>query len=151
MGRLPYKIPGTSGVYELIDPRDGRVRYVGFSRNVEARFIKHLWSGIARGAPVRVWLGELRRNKILPLCRIVVSEKPEHVLLAAERELILSYFLVGEADLNVRRTWQVGADGGVLESRATTVKLEDESAKGRAENALLRAAKSAESLVFTGS
>lgn len=48
-------------VYALLDPRDGTIRYVGVSTNVQGRVQFHRNGGGAKDNPAKVaWVGELR-------------------------------------------------------------------------------------------
>ena len=64
-------------VYELIDPRDGAVRYVGCSTDPRKRLNAHL--SRSHNPDVRLWIAELRGIGIVPRLR-VVGEAGCHIM-----------------------------------------------------------------------
>lgn len=53
-----------SGVYALIDPRDGQIRYIGQSINIKARFGQH--KNAKNDLPVSCWTRSLQKNGFNP-------------------------------------------------------------------------------------
>ena len=118
--------PRNQGVYGLVDPRTGKVRYIGTSNDLNYRVYSHLHSFSRRShTPKDVWIRELA----------ALGKKPIGVLLfpisipkalrdrhAIESDWIARYHLVGEADLNSKLTpvghqyGQVGQKQVVLEN-----------------------------------
>lgn len=98
-----------SGVYGLVDPRDGRVRYVGSSQDIAHRLYSHRHSSRSnRRRPCEVWLVELKNAGVQPFA-IVLEECEVGAVGDPARNLKISvwvdaYDLLGEADLNVRLT-----------------------------------------------
>lgn len=60
----------TVEIYALIDPRDGRVRYIGKANNAEARFKAHLREK-RRVTPVYCWIGKLRKLGLTPALNVI--------------------------------------------------------------------------------
>lgn len=58
--------PGTSGIYALIDPRDGTPRYVGSTRHAEHRLYAHISCCERLDTPRGRWLAELKAAGIWP-------------------------------------------------------------------------------------
>lgn len=105
------------GIYGLVDPRDGRVRYVGQSEDVEKRYRQHLDHNDPN-VRKRLWIKELSADGRAPGLSLLEAV-PVGDLIAIERRWIDTYRDRGEADLNI-------ANGG---SRAT---IEGWVALGRA-------------------
>src|SRR5664280_1343009 len=81
-------------VYELLDPRTGEIRYVGWTSNSPAlRLQQHLWDArYLQAKPHRCkWILELLRDGLIPLLDVVaigeVAEGPatERAVIAARR------------------------------------------------------------------
>ena len=93
----------TNYVYGLRDPRDGKIKYVGQTRNPEARYSGHVAIPTGRGLNAKEqWIKELRD----------VGAKPELVIL--ERPAI------GEATNRAERKWirEAQADSPVFNVQA---------------------------------
>jgi hypothetical protein len=91
----------TCGIYALVDPRTGRIMYVGQSIDIEKRFRTHLDTdryepNIAK----RRWLKELARLDLKPQL-IVLEECAFADLDSAERRTISSLKASGLAELNL--------------------------------------------------
>jgi hypothetical protein len=56
-----------SHIYHLIDPRDGKIRYVGKAVDVQERLRGHLNAADAKSE----WISELRRAGMVPLLKVV--------------------------------------------------------------------------------
>lgn len=96
------------GIYGLVDPVSGRVRYVGQSERIEVRFTTHSGSGGRKQpgstrTPRMAWLSELHARGLLPGLR-VLQEIPVGDMRDAENEWIFALQAQGDADLNVRAT-----------------------------------------------
>lgn len=89
----------TGTVYSLADPRDGKVRYIGQTKQppeVRAR---------GRYAPrVLAWMAELRDAGLAPSVAAVREDVPAGDLLAAEREEITRILVAGGTLLNEQAT-----------------------------------------------
>ena len=85
-----------SGIYGLLDPRTGYVRYVGRSKNIKNRYYTHL-----RGAghlPVACWVRSLKAVGLKPKLAIIEeTQAPE----TKEAHWIREYREKGQADLNL--------------------------------------------------
>jgi len=57
-------------IYGLVDPRDGKVRYVGKSINPKARLNSHLYYK-GDNHPKDEWLNELKDNNLIPEIKII--------------------------------------------------------------------------------
>lgn len=54
-------------IYALVDPRDGGIRYVGYSSDVTYRYKKHTTNlGRKDAAPVLIWVRELKTLGLMP-------------------------------------------------------------------------------------
>lgn len=89
------------GIYGLVDPRDGRVRYIGQSEDIEKRYKQHcaLRDFSRRRLALCMELG----GQLLSLR--IIEEMPRGDLDEAERRWIAHYRRLDQADTNV-------ADGG---------------------------------------
>ncbi|NKD84470.1 hypothetical protein [Haematospirillum jordaniae] len=91
----------TCGVYGLIDPETGLVRWVAASRNIELVFRLHCnlsWH-TPPGVKVTPWLIGLHRAGKAPILKILqVCEESDFG--REKREQVAIYELVGGADLN---------------------------------------------------
>lgn len=86
-------------IYLLVDPRDGRVRYVGQTRDPATRLAKHkedVWGGR------RDWLLDMRSNGIAPRM-VTIGAVPERLANLAERVVIAHYRAAGHPLLNAAR------------------------------------------------
>jgi DNA-binding XRE family transcriptional regulator len=63
-------------IYALVDPRDGRVRYVGRSVNPAVRMIAHM-NGLSTSRKGR-WLRELVAEGLTPLMKVLDETDWEH-------------------------------------------------------------------------
>lgn len=92
----------TCGVYGLVDPDTGLVRWVSASRNIELAFRLHCnlaWH-TPPGAKVTPWLITLHREGKAPILQIL-RECNESDFNHMKREQVEICELVGGADLNV--------------------------------------------------
>lgn len=88
-------------VYVLIDPRNERVRYVGITEDVYARFYQHLRC-LENNVDKNLWIQELKSENVMLIMRTVgLAETFEE---AREREdyWIHHYLSQGERLLNVQ-------------------------------------------------
>lgn len=92
-------------IYGLVDPRDGRIRYVGKTRNLQGRIRKHL-RGIETGKARSCWIEELRILGMKPSVT-VLQKTSKDGWKEAERFQIAFFRSRGLADLNATR----GGDG----------------------------------------
>lgn len=91
----------TCGVYGLVDPDTGLVRYVGAAWNIEATYNAHcskLWKKAS--GPLLEWLANLHRAEKSPILQIL-QECNESDFNRVKREQVEICELVGGADLNV--------------------------------------------------
>lgn len=65
-----------SGIYALVCPDSGEIRYVGRSNNINRRFADHLYSKKASSTPVSEWIYYLDKKNKKPEC--VILEKHEN-------------------------------------------------------------------------
>lgn len=98
----------TCGVYGLIDPDSGAMRFVGSAWNIEGKFkaiCEHPWkAGVStgwEGRDVKVWLISLYRDEKKPSLQIL-RKCDEHKFKEVFAEYVEIYKLTGEADLNVQ-------------------------------------------------
>jgi hypothetical protein len=92
----------TCGVYGLVDPDTGLVRWVSASRNIELAFRLHCnlaWH-TPPGAKVTPWLITLHREEKAPILQIL-RECGEADFNRVKREFVEINEIVGGADLNV--------------------------------------------------
>jgi hypothetical protein len=67
----------TTNIYVLIDPRDGKVRYVGKANNISQRYQAHLNRARDHQTHKRNWINELKKLKLKPILSII-DEVPIH-------------------------------------------------------------------------
>lgn len=60
----------TVEIYEIIDPRDGSVRYIGKANDTQKRFKQHLREINRRKTPLYAWMGKMRDMGLTPTVRI---------------------------------------------------------------------------------
>lgn len=89
-----------TAIYALKDPRDGRIRYVGRSRDPQSRLIGHLNGTVPAGKRCRAWLSELLAAGAVPEL-IVMEQAPDDGAADAETNVI-STLREKEPLLNVR-------------------------------------------------
>lgn len=77
--------PVEEEIYELKDPRDGQIHYVGRSVDVWQRWYQHQ-SSPQRGRMAE-WIKDLKRNKLSPVLNVVCRVRQE-LAKAAEAEQI---------------------------------------------------------------
>jgi len=86
-------------IYQLIDPRDGSVRWIGLTSNLKARTVEHLHGGKRSNPSKQAWVAELKAAGLYPIVEVIeeVDNKA-----AQERELhwLRFYQLEGEPLLN---------------------------------------------------
>jgi|GEM_PF-4878059 len=81
--------PARFVVYGLVDPRDGRVHYVGATKNLKQRVSLHrLRDGGGSGSPRRAWLEDLRVSGRWPFWVVVLQETTDALKHEVEREWI---------------------------------------------------------------
>ena len=84
---------GNYAVYALVDPRDMVVRYVGYSGQVQKRYLGH-----CRGrssVPVAAWIEELKAHGLAPILWILEEHIPDHIT-AERREWHWTAFFLAE-------------------------------------------------------
>lgn len=57
-------------IYEIIDPRDGSVRYIGKANDTQKRFKQHLREIRRRKSPLYAWIGKMRDLGLTPTARV---------------------------------------------------------------------------------
>lgn len=99
-------------IYLLVDPRNGRVMYVGQSANPEKRAVNHRCRS-ERNAAKQPWLADLRRYDMRPKM-IVLDWVNECDALDVEREVIRFHAEIGSPLFNLtgRNDLPVGARRG---------------------------------------
>lgn len=102
-------VAGTSGVYVLVDPRNGAPRYVGSTQHAEHRLYSHMSDSEKRKTPKQRWLAELKAMGRWPemwvLEEFEVGPKQGARRHEAERRWIdVCQELFGGADMNTRLT-----------------------------------------------
>lgn len=60
----------TVEIYEIIDPRDGTVRYIGKANDTQKRFKQHLREIKRRKSPLYAWMGKMRDMGLTPTARV---------------------------------------------------------------------------------
>jgi len=77
-------------IYALIDPLDRKIRYIGNTRNPEARYKQHLKEVEKRcKTEKQKWIRSLLDNKLKPLMRIMhIVEDEAQARLIEEKEVI---------------------------------------------------------------
>lgn len=88
-------------IYALIDPRTSEVRYIGQSKNAQARRTQHYTSPMAAGNAKMAWLAEMADAGHTARTR-VLERVPDAAADAAEQRWITHYLEAGAALLNVR-------------------------------------------------
>lgn len=88
------------GIYGLVDPRTGRVMYVGQSVDCEYRFRKHLRNESADNPAKSRWLRELDVLDLGPRL-VVLEECGREELDLAERRWLRQLKADGQAELNI--------------------------------------------------
>lgn len=88
------------GVYQLIDPRDQSIRYIGVTKDPQKRMVQHL---LAPLKVLKAWVIELKIAGLVPQMHIVWKQKDEFggwgKAKAKERELIFQQFKLGNTKL----------------------------------------------------
>ena len=100
--------PYTSGVYGLLDPLSGEIRYVGSSVRIEKRLYTHHHNIAPKNArPCQVWMAQMvLAGWDIKAC--LLEEVASAILLdqkrrnAHERDWIEHFNNLGQADLNVQ-------------------------------------------------
>lgn len=93
----------TVEIYGLVDPRDGRVRYIGKANDTRKRLAGHLRDARRRSTPVYAWVRKLGALGLKPEARVLERVEGDGWK-DAERRLIAEHRALGPL-LNV-------ADGG---------------------------------------
>lgn len=107
-------------VYILTDPRDGQVRYVGISCNVERRYDEHINHDNHNRTKLN-WIQGLKDAGLLPQFSVIESELPMETAIARERYWIRHYLNLGAPLTNisgVTKPWQ----GGIRQARPKKVR-----------------------------
>lgn len=96
------------GIYYLIDPIDGRVRYVGYSRDPEKRYEAHVMQSFACSTHKETWIYSLVKQNLLPTLsvRCIVQEATE-----AQRIEIALIAILKERGVDLTNATP-GGDGG---------------------------------------
>lgn len=75
----------TTYIYTLADPRSKEVRYVGRTKNPDARLMRHFYSGYGHKPNANeVWILELKAEGLCPIMSVV--ESVENLENAKDRE-----------------------------------------------------------------
>ncbi len=82
-------------VYTLIDPRNGAIRYVGITKDIEQRYYTHCIPTDSTSSAFR-WIQELKDQKLKPLLAII--EEIDSWDAAYERETYWMNFLLAEEE-----------------------------------------------------
>lgn len=91
--------PRTVEIYTLIDPTNGRVKYVGYSDNVRRRINQHLHKAFSSDA-MALWIQELYEQGLQPRVKVVASGVSFKDALAVESQFIAEYIRAGEKLFN---------------------------------------------------
>ncbi len=75
-------------IYQLADPHDGTIRYIGYSRDAQQRYRQHLSCKEGNYAK-NTWIRELKAQGMKPVLSILGRE--EYEILARERETYWIY------------------------------------------------------------
>lgn len=68
-----------SYIYGMIDPRDGAIRYVGFTKNPQVRLMAHKnFASQKAGKPRWLWTSELAKLNLAPQMEILETTCPYH-------------------------------------------------------------------------
>lgn len=84
--------PGSYKVYSLSDPRDGRVRYIGATKNLDNRLNGHIGSSSTpdRYSPGR-WILDLKQSGLRPILTVLQVIAEGESWEDAERNHIANY------------------------------------------------------------
>lgn len=63
-------------IYEILDPRDGAVRYIGKANDARKRFAGHMRE-TRRRTPLYDWMAKMRKAGLTPSYRVAVVCAPE--------------------------------------------------------------------------
>jgi hypothetical protein len=91
--------PKAVDIYALVDPNDGRIKYVGQSVDVQKRISYHLREALISGAKSK-WLFELYTQGQLPTVKIVASGLPSNQARTFEKQYIRECISRGEKLFN---------------------------------------------------
>lgn len=75
---MARKKPEFAEIYEIIDPRDGSVRYIGKAHNTASRFKQHLREVRRRNTPLYAWIGKMLGMGLPPTARVSIMCRAEH-------------------------------------------------------------------------
>ena len=67
---MAYSTEERSVIYALVDPRDGRVRYIGKAKDAQKRLKGHLRE-TRRHSPLYSWIAALKKQDLMPSCEIL--------------------------------------------------------------------------------
>lgn len=91
----------TSGVYALVDPRSGRVMYVGQSLDIDYRYRQHVNPRVYSGNVEKDrWIAGLRATNLRPRL-VVLSECDWPESDDVEKQFIKNYKTNGQCELNL--------------------------------------------------
>ena len=87
---MAYSLEERSVIYALIDPRDGRVRYIGKAKDAQKRLKGHMRE-TRRRSPLYSWIASLKKRGLQPSCEILLTcvgdwREAEKRLIAEYRE-----------------------------------------------------------------
>lgn len=93
----------TTYLYLLIDPRDGKIRYVGITSDPEKRMLRHLHKQRSMGYGFTLWNAKLESDKLYPIMCVIGKFAIKDDAVKAEGELIKALCLQGIDLLNNMR------------------------------------------------
>ncbi|SRR6266487_311597 len=94
----------TYSIYQLVDPRDGVPRYVGYTRWIEERLQQHLTGEMSNHAKNK-WIQELRQIHLAPVMQILEQiQGTKEQAMQRERDWIQRLKVKGTPLLNVSNT-----------------------------------------------
>lgn len=85
---MAYSLEERSVIYALIDPRDGRVRYIGKAKDAQKRLKGHMRE-TRRRSPLYSWIASLKKQGLQPSCEILLTCVGDWC--EAEKRLIAEY------------------------------------------------------------
>jgi hypothetical protein len=113
----------TNYIYGLRDPRDGKIKYVGHTRNPRARYAGHVGLPAGRGLNAKEqWVKDLRDRGMRP--ELVILECPD--IGAATNKAERKWICAAQADgplFNVKAVLDYVADGPSEEIKAVALRV----------------------------
>jgi len=97
--RTATRLPKLEDIYNLIDPVDGRLRYVGRSDDVRRRINQHIRLAFTYGGLI-TWIHELYMQGLQPRVKVVASKLPSKDARVAESQNIEELVRAGEKLFN---------------------------------------------------